>query len=180
MQHGKWRRCTLGVIGVVLSLGILAIGLGAPAYGTDKPAKAQSIATDLQKDQQDLAQLKKDVSRLSTEMKVTMATATPPTGIVPAKADEVSAAIAALFASCAQEYQALGAQATALHDQFVQTLAPARSQFAPAESAEAAPLVAWLATTAQQDESAAAQAKAAANQFEHDLSGSGSNEASGG
>jgi predicted ATPase len=36
-----------------------------------------------------------------------------------AAADEVSAAIAALFAAHGQEYQAIAAQAEAFHDQFV-------------------------------------------------------------
>jgi hypothetical protein len=180
MQYGKWRTCTLGVIGVVLALGIFTFGSGAPAYGTDKPAKARSVATDVQKDQQDLTQLRMDVSRLSTEMKVTLATAIPSSGIVPADADEVSAAIAALFASYAQEYQALGAQATALHDQFTHTLAPGSSQYASVVAAAAAPAAAWLATTAQQDERAATQARATATQFEHGLRGSGSKAPPGG
>jgi hypothetical protein len=44
------------------------------------------------------------------------------TGVLPAGSDEVSAAIAGLFASHGQAYQALSAQAGALHSQFVQTM----------------------------------------------------------
>ncbi len=41
------------------------------------------------------------------------------TGILEAAADEVSAAVTALFGAHAQEYQAASAQASAFHDQFV-------------------------------------------------------------
>ena len=100
-----------------------------------------------------------------------MAAAAPPKGAVPAGADEVSAAIAALFGSYAQEYQALSAQATAFHNEFAQLLAQGGSQYASAEAAAVAPYVAWLETTAQQDQKAAAQATAAASQFEHQPNG---------
>jgi hypothetical protein len=42
--------------------------------------------------------------------------------LTPAAADEVSAAIAALFGRYGREYQAIAAQADALHEQFVQAL----------------------------------------------------------
>ncbi len=51
------------------------------------------------------------------------AAAAPTTAVLAAGADEVSAAIAALFSGHAQAYQALSAQAAAFHQQFVQTLA---------------------------------------------------------
>jgi hypothetical protein len=162
---------TGGTFGFVLVLGTLAVGFGAPASGANAPEKAPSIAKDLQQDKRDLTQLTDDVSRLSTELKVTMAAAAPPKGIVAANADEVSAATAALFASYAQEYQALSAQAAAFHNEFVQLLSQGGSQHASAEAAAVAPYVAWLETTAQQDEKAAAQATAAANQFEHQPNG---------
>ena len=41
------------------------------------------------------------------------------TAVLPAAADEVSAAIAALFSGHAQGFQALGAQAATFHAQFV-------------------------------------------------------------
>ena len=44
----------------------------------------------------------------------------PTTGVLAAGADEVSAAIATVFDAHAQAYQALGAQAAAFHNQFVQ------------------------------------------------------------
>ncbi len=42
--------------------------------------------------------------------------------VAAAAADEVSAAIAALFGTYGQEFQALSAQASVFHDQFVKTL----------------------------------------------------------
>ena len=50
------------------------------------------------------------------------AAAAPTTGIVVAAEDEVSAAIAELFSAHGQGFQALGAQAAAFHEQFVQAL----------------------------------------------------------
>src|SRR5689334_7103158 len=50
------------------------------------------------------------------------AAAFPTTGVVPASADAVSAMTAARFAGYGQMYQAIGAQAGVIHEQFVQTL----------------------------------------------------------
>ena len=50
------------------------------------------------------------------------AAAAPTTGVVPAAADEVSALTAAQFAAHAQMYQAVSAQAAAIHEMFVNTL----------------------------------------------------------
>ncbi len=57
-----------------------------------------------------------------------------------AGADEVSAAIAALFGAHAQRYQSMSAQAAALHSQFVQTMAAAGGVYAGAEATNALPL----------------------------------------
>ena len=59
----------------------------------------------------------------------------PTTGVVAAAEDEVSAAIASLFSSHAQNFQALSAQASAFHTQFVQALNGAGSQYVAAEAA---------------------------------------------
>ena len=48
------------------------------------------------------------------------AAAAPTTGVLAAGADEVSAAVAALFGAHGQAYQATSAQAAAFHNQFVQ------------------------------------------------------------
>jgi hypothetical protein len=50
------------------------------------------------------------------------AAAAPTTGVVPAAADEVSALTAAQFVAHAQLYQAVSAQAQAIHEAFVKML----------------------------------------------------------
>ena len=66
-----------------------------------------------------------------------MAAAAPTTGVVPAAADEVSALTAAQFAAHAQMYQAIGAQATAIHELFVNTLGTSAGSYAVTEAANA-------------------------------------------
>lgn len=66
------------------------------------------------------------------------AAAGPTTGVVPAAADEVSALAAAQFAAHAQMYQAVSAQAAAIHEQFVNTLATSSGSYAATEAANAA------------------------------------------
>ena len=64
--------------------------------------------------------------------------AVPMTGVVPAAADEVSALTAAQFASHAQTFQAVSAQATAIHEAFVTTLQASAGSYAATEAANAA------------------------------------------
>jgi hypothetical protein len=66
------------------------------------------------------------------------AAAAPTTGVVPAAADEVSALTAAQFAAHAQMYQAVSAQAQAIHEQFVNTLGMSAGSYALTEVANAA------------------------------------------
>jgi len=66
------------------------------------------------------------------------ATATPMTGVVPAAADEVSLLTAAKFATHAQTFQALSAQAAAMHEMFVATLQTSAGSYATTEAANAA------------------------------------------
>jgi len=61
----------------------------------------------------------------------------PTTGVMAAAEDEVSAAIAALFSSHAQDFQALSAQAAAFHAQFVQVLNTGAGSYVSAEAANA-------------------------------------------
>jgi PE family len=68
------------------------------------------------------------------------AAAAPTTGVAAAGADEVSAAVAALFGAHANRYQSMSAQAAALHSQFVQTMAAAGGAYASAEVTNALPL----------------------------------------
>jgi hypothetical protein len=63
------------------------------------------------------------------------AAAGPTTGLVPAAADPVSGLTAAQFASHAEMYQAISAQAEAIHQQLVATMGSNASSYAAAEAA---------------------------------------------
>jgi hypothetical protein len=65
------------------------------------------------------------------------AAAGPTTGLVPAAADEVSALTATQFAVHAQMYQAVSAQAQAIHQLFVSTLGTSATSYATTEAANA-------------------------------------------
>ncbi|OSC63711.1 PE family protein, partial [Mycobacterium tuberculosis] len=62
------------------------------------------------------------------------AAAAATTRVLAAGADEVSAAVAALFSAHAGQYQQLGARAALFHEQFVQALTGAASAYASAEA----------------------------------------------
>src|SRR5271163_3851143 len=66
-----------------------------------------------------------------------VAAAAPTTGVLPAAADEVSALTAAQFATHAQMYQAISAQAEAIHQLFVSTLGTSAASYAATEAANA-------------------------------------------
>jgi hypothetical protein len=66
------------------------------------------------------------------------AAAAPTTGVLPAAADDVSALTAAQFATHAQMYQAVSAQAAAIHEMFVNTLGASAGSYAATEAANAA------------------------------------------
>jgi hypothetical protein len=65
------------------------------------------------------------------------AVAAPTTGVIPAAADEVSALTAKQFAVHAQMYQAVSAQAEAIHQLFVSTLGTSATSYAATEAANA-------------------------------------------
>jgi hypothetical protein len=65
------------------------------------------------------------------------AAAAPTTGVAPAAADEVSALTATQFAVHAQMYQAVSAQAEAIHQLFVSTLGTSATSYAATEAANA-------------------------------------------
>jgi PE family protein len=65
------------------------------------------------------------------------AVAAPTTGVIPAAADEVSALTAAQFASHAQMYQTVSAQAAAMHEMFVRVLSASAGSYATTEAANA-------------------------------------------
>ena len=66
------------------------------------------------------------------------AAAAPTTGVIPAAADAVSALTAVQFATHAQMYQAISAQATAIHEMFVNTLGTSAASYVATEAANAA------------------------------------------
>src|SRR6516225_7314959 len=66
----------------------------------------------------------------------------PTTGVVPAAADEVSAAISALFGNFGQEFQALSAQAQAFHANFVELMNAGAGAYVNTEFANAQQAVA--------------------------------------
>ncbi len=70
-------------------------------------------------------------------MAANAAAAARTTALTVAGADEVSAAVAALFSEYAQAYQALSARAAAFHQRFVQVLNAATSAYASTEAANA-------------------------------------------
>jgi hypothetical protein len=61
----------------------------------------------------------------------------PTTGVTPPAADQVSALITAQFVAHAQSYQAVSAQAAAIHQQLVATLAVSATSYATTEAANA-------------------------------------------
>jgi hypothetical protein len=65
------------------------------------------------------------------------AAAGPTTAVTPAAADEVSALTAVQFTAHAQLYQAVSAQAAAIHEMFVSTLSTSAGSYADTEAANA-------------------------------------------
>jgi hypothetical protein len=61
----------------------------------------------------------------------------PTTALSPAAADEVSALTAAQFTAHGQLYQAVSAQAAAIHEMFVSTLSTSAGSYAETEAANA-------------------------------------------
>jgi hypothetical protein len=66
-----------------------------------------------------------------------LAAATPTVSLIPAAADEVSAAVTHLFSQHAANYQAVAAQAAAFQQQFVQHLHAGAFSYASTEAASA-------------------------------------------
>lgn len=88
---------------------------------------------------QTLAAATADIAGIGTALSDAHLTATAPiTGALAAGADEVSAAITALFNAHAKEFQAVSAQAEAFHAEFVQALAAGAGSYASAEASGAA------------------------------------------
>ncbi|EUA88020.1 PE family protein [Mycobacterium ulcerans str. Harvey] len=79
------------------------------------------------------------LENIGTALGAANAAAAPPTtGIAAAAGDEVSAAVASLFAEHGQGFQHLCGEAAAFHSRFVQALGGAASAFAASEATNAA------------------------------------------
>jgi PPE-repeat protein len=74
----------------------------------------------------------------------------PTTGVVAAASDEVSAAIASLFSSHAQDFQALSTRAAAFHQRFVQLMSGGAAQYASTEAANLSSLQGLLTANVTQ------------------------------
>lgn len=97
------------------------------SFVTTLPAALASAAADLQ--------------TIGSQMAADdAAAAAPTTGVIPAAADQVSALTAAQFAAQAELFQAVSAQATAIHEMFVTALTNSAESYAVAEAANAAAL----------------------------------------
>jgi PE family len=95
------------------------------SYVTTRPEMLASAAEDLQ-------------SIGSAVAAGNGAAAVPTTGVLPAAADEVSALTAAHFAALGEMYQAIGADAMAIHELFVSALGISGVSYAATEMANAA------------------------------------------
>lgn len=82
-----------------------------------------------------------DLAEIGSSLSATSAfAAAPTTAVLPPGADEVSAALSAIFASHGQSYQQLSTQANAFHDQFVQLLRTGARSYATVDAANEASL----------------------------------------
>ena len=103
-----------------------------------------------------------DVARVGSAVTAgNLAAALPTTEVAAAGADEVSAAIAALFGAHAQQYQAVAARAATYHEQFVSTLNAAAASYAGAEATIATSMRGALGAVTAPGTGAAGQAGAA-------------------
>ncbi|CLN36095.1 Conserved protein of uncharacterised function PE-PGRS family protein [Mycobacterium tuberculosis] len=81
-----------------------------------------------------------DAARIGSAINTANTAAAATTQVLAAAQDEVSTAIAALFGSHGQHYQAISAQVAAYQQRFVLALSQASSTYAVAEAASATPL----------------------------------------
>jgi hypothetical protein len=82
-----------------------------------------------------------DLARIGSALgDANVAAAKTTTALLPPAQDEISAAIAALFGSHAQQYQAVSTQAANFHSQFVQSMSAGAGSYASAEAINASPL----------------------------------------
>ena len=96
-----------------------------------------------------IAQAATDLTAIdSTLIAGRLQAAGPTKALLPPAADEVSAGITQLFSQHAEDFQHAAAQASAYHDQFVQTMTAAAGSYAGAEAVNAESLWQLLGTAA--------------------------------
>ena len=95
-----------------------------------------------------LAAAAQDVARIGSTISAANTAAASTTQVLPAAADEVSAAIARLVGTYAQDYQTVMAHAAAFHEQFVQALTAGAGSYVGAEAANVTALTANPAASA--------------------------------
>ncbi len=72
-----------------------------------------------------------DLAKIGSTITAANTAAAAVAKVLPASADEVSVAVAALFGTHAQEYQTVSAQVATFHDRFVQTCPRPRARTWP-------------------------------------------------
>ncbi|WP_196773102.1 PE family protein [Mycobacterium asiaticum] len=91
----------------------------------------------------------RDLAAIGSDLNLAqLQAAAPTTNIASAGIDEVSTAVAGLFGSHAQEFQAVAGRAAAFHDQFIQNLTGGANAYATAEAENLAVLSAAAAPAA--------------------------------
>jgi hypothetical protein len=108
------------------------VAAGSISFGKENPMTFVTTNPEL------LAAAADQLAGVGSELNAQNAAAmAPTTGVVPAAADEISALTAAQFASHAALYQAISADAAAIHDFFVNTLAASAGSYTATEAANA-------------------------------------------
>jgi PE family len=148
----SWTSAKSAVVGVV-ALTAAAVGGGLVGSGSAAARSGSTTTTvvsipkgeraDLKQAHAELSKLNAALSRLEAQEKSAKSdlaafekdvndgafNRVPTSGVIPAAPDEVSAAIAKLFATHAQDYAAVSAQAAVFHAQFLATLAAAAAAY---------------------------------------------------
>jgi hypothetical protein len=81
-----------------------------------------------------------DLAGIGSDLSAAHAAAAPTVGLIPAAADEISAAITKMFSGYAHAFQGLTAKAAAFHEEFAQTLKAGATTYSHAEAAAASSL----------------------------------------
>jgi hypothetical protein len=113
-----------------------------------------------------MVQAATDLASIGSTVNAAHMAAAPPTlSVLPAAADEVSAAIAHLFSVHAQDYHALAGKAAAFQEQFMQHMTAGANAYASAEAANVTSLMQPLTAIAAPVAAAATVAQSTLNDF---------------